>query len=212
MGGARLRYRRHNQIRQNRSLRGRKETPEQANSILTALKNLFTWAVRPATSTAIPVRGSRASSRRRPASTKRTATRRGARKNSRNSSGPIRSAHTSGLSIRSCSTRASGSATRHGSAASTFRRMARSSFGMRRRALSSICRSSALRQALAAGPKGRPEQLAFITLRRATNVGKEHLGAWFSEAAERAGLVDCTAHGIRKAALAGSPRPRRSIS
>ena len=57
-----------------------------------------------------------------------------------------------------------------------------------------------LRQALAAGPKGRPEQLAFITLRRGTNVGKEHLGAWFSEAAKRAGLVDCTAHGIRKAA------------
>jgi integrase len=57
-----------------------------------------------------------------------------------------------------------------------------------------------LRQALAAGPKGRPEQLAFITLGRGTNVGKEHLGAWFSEAAERAGLLDCTAHGIRKAA------------
>jgi integrase len=57
-----------------------------------------------------------------------------------------------------------------------------------------------LRQALAAGPKGLPEQLAFITLRRGANVGKEHLGAWFSEAAERAGLVDCTAHGIRKAA------------
>jgi integrase len=57
-----------------------------------------------------------------------------------------------------------------------------------------------LRRALAAGPKGRPEQLAFITLRRGANVGKEHLGAWFSEAAERAGLVDCTAHGIRKAA------------
>ena len=57
-----------------------------------------------------------------------------------------------------------------------------------------------LRQALAAGPKGLPEQLAFITLRRGANVCKEHLGAWFSEAAERAGLVDCTAHGIRKAA------------
>jgi integrase len=57
-----------------------------------------------------------------------------------------------------------------------------------------------LRQALAAGPKGRTEQLAFITLRRGANVGKEYLGAWFSEAAERAGLVDCTAHGIRKAA------------
>ena len=42
--------------------------------------------------------------------------------------------------------------------------------------------------------------MAFITLRRGANVGKEHLGAWFSEAAERAGLVDCTAHGIRKAA------------
>ena len=27
-----------------------------------------------------------------------------------------------------------------------------------------------------------------------------YLGAWFSEAAERAGLIDCTAHGIRKAA------------
>jgi Phage integrase family len=57
-----------------------------------------------------------------------------------------------------------------------------------------------LRQALAASPKGQPEQLAFITLRRGANVGKEHLGAWFSEAAEQAGLVDCTAHGIRKAA------------
>jgi Phage integrase family len=42
--------------------------------------------------------------------------------------------------------------------------------------------------------------LAFITLRRGANVGKEHLGAWFSEAADRAGLVDCTAHGNRKAA------------
>jgi hypothetical protein len=27
------------------ALEGRKETPEQANSILTALKNLFAWAV-----------------------------------------------------------------------------------------------------------------------------------------------------------------------
>jgi hypothetical protein len=61
--------------------------------------------------------------------------------------------------------------------------------------------------------------LAFITLRRGTNVGKEHLGAWFSEAAERAGLVDCTAHGIRKAgatvnqlmAIFGWTRPDMAI-
>ena len=51
-----------------------------------------------------------------------------------------------------------------------------------------------LRQALAAGPKGRPEQLAFITLRRGTNAGKA-FGAWFSEAAERAGLLSRTPFG-----------------
>jgi hypothetical protein len=32
------------------------------------------------------------------------------------------------------------------------------------------------------------------------NVGKEYLGAAFSAAAKEAGLVDCTAHGVRKAA------------
>jgi hypothetical protein len=36
--------------------------------------------------------------------------------------------------------------------------------------------------------------------RRRSGWGSQHLGAWFSEAAERAGLFDCTAHGIRKAA------------
>ena len=37
------------------------------------------------------------------------------------------------------------------------------------------------------GPRGRPW-------------GKAHLGDWFSEAAKKAGLVNCTAHGLRKAA------------
>ena len=70
-----------------------------------------------------------------------------------------------------------------------------------------------LRQALAAGPKGRPEQLAFITLRRGTNVGKEHLGAWFSEAAERPASSIARRTAFARPPLDGSPRPaRRSIS
>jgi integrase len=56
-----------------------------------------------------------------------------------------------------------------------------------------------LREALATGPHGRPEELAFITGPRGRAWGKGHLGGWFAEAAERAGLVDCTAHGLRKA-------------
>jgi integrase len=56
-----------------------------------------------------------------------------------------------------------------------------------------------LRQALDAGPHGRPGELAFITGPRGHAWGKAHLGDQFAEAAEKAGLVDCTAHGLRKA-------------
>ena len=57
-----------------------------------------------------------------------------------------------------------------------------------------------LREALAAGPHGRPDQLTFITGKRGRAVGKAHLGAWFNQRARDAGLVKCTCHGLRKAA------------
>src|SRR3984885_10024897 len=120
----------------------RKKPPEQATSILTALKNLFAWAVSAGHVDRNPCEGIKGLKPKKAGVDEEDGTRHGARKNSRNSSGPIRSAHMSGLSIRSCSTLASGSATRRGSAASTFRRMARSRFGMRRRALASVCRFS----------------------------------------------------------------------
>ena len=56
-----------------------------------------------------------------------------------------------------------------------------------------------LRQALDAGPHGRAGELAFITGPRGHAWGKAHLGDQFAEAAEQAGLVGCTAHGLRKA-------------
>jgi integrase len=56
-----------------------------------------------------------------------------------------------------------------------------------------------LQRALDAGPHGRPSELAFITGPRGHAWGKAHLGDWFAEAAKKAGLVACTAHGLRKA-------------
>jgi integrase len=50
------------------------------------------------------------------------------------------------------------------------------------------------------GPHGRPGELAFITGPRGHAWGKAHLGDWFAETAKKAGLIDCTAHGLRKAA------------
>ncbi len=56
-----------------------------------------------------------------------------------------------------------------------------------------------LQRALDAGPHGRDGELAFITGPRGHAWGKAHLGDWFAEAAKKVGLVDCTAHGLRKA-------------
>jgi integrase len=57
-----------------------------------------------------------------------------------------------------------------------------------------------LREAITRGPKRPKDQLGFVVWKRGVAVGKEHLGAEFSAACEAAGLVDCTAHGLRKAA------------
>jgi hypothetical protein len=56
-----------------------------------------------------------------------------------------------------------------------------------------------LRQMLAAGPHGRDGELAFITGPLGHAWGKAHLGDWFAEAAKKAELINCTAHGLRKA-------------
>jgi integrase len=56
-----------------------------------------------------------------------------------------------------------------------------------------------LQRALDAGPHGGDGELAFITGPRGHAWGKAHLGDWFAEAAKKAGLIDCTAHGLRKA-------------
>lgn len=58
-----------------------------------------------------------------------------------------------------------------------------------------------LQRDLNAGPPDRhPGELAFITGKRGRAWGKAHLGAQIAKFAKEAGLVDCTAHGLRKAA------------
>ena len=58
-----------------------------------------------------------------------------------------------------------------------------------------------LQRGLNAGPHDRrPGELAFITGKRGRAWGKAHLGAQLAKFAKEAGLVDCTAHGLRKAA------------
>jgi integrase len=56
-----------------------------------------------------------------------------------------------------------------------------------------------LQRALAAGPHGRPGELTFITGPRGHAWGASHLGDWFGGAAEKIGLIKCTAHGLLKA-------------
>ena len=53
-----------------------------------------------------------------------------------------------------------------------------------------------LREALAAGPTG---DLAFIAGSRGEPMVKESFGNWFRTVCNRAGVPDCSAHGLRKA-------------
>jgi integrase len=69
-----------------------------------------------------------------------------------------------------------------------------------------------LREALAAGPKAPPGQLGFGTWKRGSNVGKEHLGAEFIKAAKEAGLENRSAHGLRKAAARRLAEEGKSVN
>ena len=69
-----------------------------------------------------------------------------------------------------------------------------------------------LREALAAGPKPAPGQLAFVIWKRGGNVGKEHLGAEFIKAAKEAGLENRSAHGLRKAAARRLAEEGKSVN
>jgi integrase len=69
-----------------------------------------------------------------------------------------------------------------------------------------------LREALAAGPKAPPGQLGFVTWKRGGNVGKEHLGAEFIKAAKEVGLENRSAHGLRKAAARRLAEEGKSVN
>jgi integrase len=183
------------------ALEARKETREQANSILTALKNLFAWAVSADHVDRNPCEGIKGLKPKKAVVDEED----GHKTWSEEELAQFERAYPLGSSERLVYSILLYTGLRIGDAARLGRQHIQKDGTIQLRnektgAVVYLPILTPLRQALAAGPKGRPEQLAFITLRRATNVGKEHLGAWFSEAAERAGLVDCTAHGIRKAA------------
>jgi integrase len=57
-----------------------------------------------------------------------------------------------------------------------------------------------LKKALAAGPQGDPNALVYITGPRGKPINKADLGKWFGSRCRAIGLVDRTAHGLRKAA------------
>jgi len=183
------------------ALEARKETPEQANSILTALKNLFAWAVSVGHVDRNPCEGIKGLKPKKAGVDEED----GHKTWSEEELAQFERAYPLGSYERLVYSILLYTGLRIGDAARLGRQHIQRDGTIQLRnektgAVVYLPVLAPLRQALAAGPKGRPEQLAFITLRRGANVGKEHLGAWFSEAAERAGLVDCTAHGIRKAA------------
>jgi integrase len=68
-----------------------------------------------------------------------------------------------------------------------------------------------LREAIVRGPERPTGQLGFVVWRRGVNVGKEHLGAEFSAACKEASLEDCTAHGLRKAAAVKLAEAGKSV-
>ena len=67
-----------------------------------------------------------------------------------------------------------------------------------------------LREALAAGPKAPPGQLGFVTWKRGGNVGKEHLGTEFIKAAKAAGLATVRRVGCARRQPGGLPRRVRA--
>jgi integrase len=56
-----------------------------------------------------------------------------------------------------------------------------------------------LKAAIAAGPRGKPGVLAFLTGKRGRAMTEKYASTWFNDAARGIGLVDKTCHGIRKA-------------